>query len=186
VNQAANGGSGKKRRAGIAGRIDSAFRPLETAAAILGGIMMVLAMVLMTLDATMRYLFTAPIQIAPRLIEFYLMVGMFSMPLAWGFRTGGYIRIVAAVALLPVRLRHLILRAGLLLSSVYVAGLAWTSGIHFLDAWRINEVYVGVVDWPVAWSWVWVPMGLALLTARLLLMAFGAAEDLVIIHAEGS
>jgi TRAP-type C4-dicarboxylate transport system permease small subunit len=166
--------------------LDCSLRPVEAAAAVVGGLMMLLAMVLMTLDAIMRYLFTSPIEIAPRLIEFYLMVGMFAMPLAWGFRTGGYIRIVAAVASLPARVRNFIMRAGLLTSSVYVAGLAWASGVHFLETWRSKEVYVGVIDWSIAWSWIWVPVGLGLLAARLVLMSFGAAEDLTVTHSEGN
>ena len=114
------------------------------------------------------------------------MVGMFSMPLAWGFRTGGYIRILAGVAIFPVRLKNFILRGGLLLSSAYVGGLAWMSGIHFYEAWQSNEVYVGVLDWSVAWSWIWVPAGLALLTVRLILMAFGPANELTISNNESS
>ena len=176
----------RRQRRGLLGALDAAFRPLENAAAIAGGVMMVLAMVLMTMDAVLRYLFSAPIQFAPRLIEFYFMVGMFSMPLAWGFRTGGYIRIMAGIASFPARARTAVLRLGLLVSSVYVAGLAWTSGGHFLETWRTGEVYVGVLDWSVAWSWIWVPVGLALLAVRLVLMAFGAAEDLTITHSEGT
>lgn len=166
--------------------IDYSLRPIEAGAAAVGGLMMLLAMVLMTLDAVMRYLFTSPIEIAPRLIEFYLMVGMFSLPLAWGFRTGGYIRIVAAVVSLPARARNFILRAGLLASGVYVAALAWTSAIHFLETWQTKEVYVGVIDWSIAWSWIWVPVGLGLLAARLFLMTFGSAEELNLTHSEGS
>lgn len=178
--------SGRAGGAGILWLVDASFRPLEAAAAVLGGLMMVLAMVLMTLDAVMRYLFRSPIEIAPRLIEYYLMVGMFAMPLAWGFRTGGYIRIMAGIAMLPARARNLILRTGLLLSSVYVCGLAWTSWGHFLDAWRSGEVYVGVLDWSVAWSWIWVPVGLGLLATRLILMAFGAADNLTVTHNEST
>lgn len=166
--------------------VDRWLRPIETAAAIVGGVMMVAAMGWMTVDAFMRYLFTSPSQIAPRLIEFYFMVGMFAMPLAWGFRTGGYIRIIGAVALLPVRLRNTILRLGLLASSVYVSGLTWTSWGRFHEAWETQEVYVSAIDWNVAWSWIWVPVGLGLLALRLVLMAFGPAEDLSVTHSEGT
>lgn len=158
--------------------LEAGFRPVENAAALVGATMMLLAMALMTLDAILRYLFTSPIEFASRLIEFYLMVGMFAMPLAWGFRTGGYIRIIAAVALLPERFRYLVLRLGLLVSAIYVAMLAWTSGLHFLDAWQRDEVYVGVWDWSVGWSWIWVPTGLALLALRLLLLTIGPASEL--------
>jgi len=171
---------------GFVSLIDAAFRPLENAAAVVGGAMMLMAMVFMSLDATMRYLFNSPIQIASRLIEFYFMVGMFAMPLAWGFRTGGYIRIIAAVSLLPVAVKNLILRLGLLVSSGYVGALCWMSGRHFLEAWQSGEVYVGVLDWSVAWSWIWVPAGLGLLAVRLLLLAFGAARHLNMASAEGA
>ena len=166
--------------------LDAAFRPVENAAAIVGGVMMLMAMLLMSLDATLRYLFTSPIQIASRLIEFYFMVGMFAMPLAWGFRTGGYIRIVAAVGLLPRPVKNFILRLGLLLSSAYVGTLSWMSAGHFLEAWRSGEVYVGVLDWSVAWSWIWVPVGLGLLALRLILLTFGPATHLNIASSEGS
>ncbi len=172
-------GSGGPLRA-----IDTGFRSLENAAAVVGGVMMLLAMVLMAMDATLRYLFNSPIQTASRLIEFYLMVGMFAMPLAWGFRTGGYIRIVIAVGLLPARVRSFVLRLGLLVSSVYVGGLAWMSGVHFLEASRSGEVYVGVLDWSVAWSWVWVPVGLGLLVVRLVLLTLGPAANLHVAHGE--
>jgi len=172
--------TGRAEGAGIRRRLDSLLQPVENAAAAIGGAMMVLAMLLMTADAFMRYLFASPIAIAPRLIEFYLMVGMFAMPLAWGFRTGGYIRIIGAVAILPARARNFVLRAGLLVSSVYVGGLAWASGRRFLETWRTGEVYLAVLDWSVAWSWIWVPLGLGLLTARLVLMAFGPARELTV------
>jgi TRAP-type C4-dicarboxylate transport system permease small subunit len=164
--------------------LESVVRPLENVAALVGASMMLLAMAFMTLDATLRYLFNSPIQFASRLIEFYLMVGMFAMPLAWGFRTGGYIRIVGAVALLPERIQHLVLRLGLFVSALYVAMLAWTSGRHFLDAWERDEVYVGVWDWSVAWSWIWVPAGLTLLTLRLLILTVGPASELNAAHSD--
>ena len=178
--------NGTPKGSGAIGALDAAFQPVENAAAIVGGAMMLLAMVFMTLDATLRYLFNSPIQIASRLIEFYFMVGMFAMPLAWGFRTGGYIRIVAAVALLPRPAKNFVLRTGLLVSSVYVGVLAWMSGTHFLQAWRSGEVYVGVLDWSVAWSWIWVPAGLGLLTLRLILLTFGPAANLNITSGEGA
>jgi TRAP-type C4-dicarboxylate transport system permease small subunit len=178
--------TGRPEGRGVVGSLDAAFRPLENAAAVVGGVMMLMAMVLMSLDATMRYLFTSPIQVAPRLIEFYLMVGMFAMPLAWGFRTGGYIRIVAVVSLLPIAIKNFVLRLGLLVSSGYVGALCWMSGTHFLEAWRSGEVYVGVLDWSVAWSWVWVPVGLGLLAVRLFLLAFGPVTALTMTTSEGA
>lgn len=174
------------RRSGILGILETVAQPIENVSAVVGGVMMILAMVLMTGDALGRYVFNSPIMFAPRLIEHYLMVGMFTMPLAWGFRTGGYIRIIAAVNLLPPAFRNLILRMGLLAGSFYVAALAWMSGGKFLEIWRDNEIYVGVIDWPVAWSWIWVPAGLWLFALRLVLMTVGPAANLAVTHSEGA
>jgi TRAP-type C4-dicarboxylate transport system permease small subunit len=147
-----------------------------------GGIMMLAAMVFTAADALLRYLFDAPLSFNFYLTENYLMVGLMTLPMAWGFRTGGLIRITAALELLPGIGRQLLLRAGLLVSCVYVATLAWLAGIHFLDTYQRGDVQMGVIDWPVYWSWVWVPVGLGLLSLRLLVTAFGPARALEVEH----
>jgi hypothetical protein len=38
----------------------------------------------------------------------------------------------------------------------------------FHKAYVDDEFVMGVIDWPVAWSWVWVPVGCLLLALRLL------------------
>lgn len=162
----------------VHGLLDRCLRPVEDAAAIIGGSMMLVAMILSSLDALMRYALNAPLTFQYHLTENYLMVGLVAMPLAWGFRTGGYIRIEGLIHALPGRASDWVLRAGLLVSSIYIAVLAWTAGKHFLDVYRSGEVHFGVIDWPVSWSWIWVPVGCGLLALRLLLMAFGPAGEL--------
>ncbi|WP_323032441.1 TRAP transporter small permease [Paracoccus sp. (in: a-proteobacteria)] len=158
--------------------LDRILRPIENIAALLGAAMMLIAMVLVSADALMRYAFNAPLTFQYTLTEQYLMVALVCLPLAWGFRTGGYIRIEGLIDRLPQALREKVLRAGLITSAVYVAALAWTAGGHFWKAYTTGEVMFGVIDWPVAWSWVWVPVGCWLLAARLLLMSFGPRTQL--------
>ncbi|SMF90070.1 TRAP-type C4-dicarboxylate transport system, small permease component [Azospirillum oryzae] len=159
-------------------RIDHAFRKIELAAAIVGATLMLATMVLISFDALLRYTFNAPLSFAFYLTENYLMVGMMTLPLAWGFRRGGFIRISAFVQLMPETIREMFLRAGLLSGSAYVAVLAWLAGIHFIEVYESGDVQMGVIDWPVSWSWVWVPIGVGLLAVRLVLMAFGPSRDL--------
>jgi TRAP-type C4-dicarboxylate transport system permease small subunit len=158
--------------------IDRVLRKIETAAAIVGGVMMLTAMVLTSLDAVLRYVFNWPLSFNFYLTENYLMVGLMTLPLAWGFRAGGYIRVMALAHVLPARPRGLLLRTGLCAGAIYIAALAWLSGAWFWEVYQRGDVRMGVIDWPVAWSLVWVPIGLGLFAIRLLAMSFGPAENL--------
>jgi TRAP-type C4-dicarboxylate transport system permease small subunit len=158
------------------------LRWCENAAAVAGGAMMLAAMVLTTLDALMRYAFNAPLSFNYYLTENYLMVGLMTLPMAWGFRAGGFIRIMALAAVLPRSIGDALLRVGLLASALYVAALAWLAAGHFIEVWRRGDVQMGVIDWPVAWSWVWLPIGLGLLAARLTATAFGSSQRLNQMH----
>lgn len=158
--------------------LDRMLRPIENLAALFAAVMMLIAMLLVSADALMRYAFNAPLTFQYTLTEQYLMVALVCLPLSWGFRTGGYIRIEGLVSRFPPKSREYVLRAGLILSAVYVAVLAWTAGEHFWTSYTTGEVMFGVIDWPVAWSWVWVPIGCGLLALRLLLATFGPASQL--------
>lgn len=158
--------------------LDRALRLIENAAAIIAGCIMLSAMVLVALDAFLRYLFNAPLQLQYHLTQHYLLVALITMALAWGYRTGGYIRIDGLIGHLPAALRDLVLRGGLLMSSAYIAVLAWKGGQHFWKTYEAGDVQLGLIDWPISWSWVWIPVGCGLLAARLLLISVGPRNDL--------
>lgn len=160
------------------GRLDRAFRPVENLAAQVAAILLVAAMLLVSADALMRYAFHAPLKFQYTLTESYLMIAIVCLPMAWGFRTGGYIRIEALLSRLPSAGRSLLIRMGLVVSAVYVGALGWAAFKHFWSAWLSDEVMFGVIDWPVAWSWFWIPLGILLLTIRLLLIAVGPDSQL--------
>lgn len=101
-----------------------------------------------------------------------------TLPMAWAFREGAYIRVVGFTEPLPPLARQLVLRCGLLLSFVYVSMLAVLSFQHFLQVFLRGDTYMGVYDWPVWLSWVSVPIGTGLLALRVLACAFGPTEDL--------
>jgi TRAP-type C4-dicarboxylate transport system permease small subunit len=158
--------------------VDRTIRPVEAAAACFAAAAMLLAMVLTSADALLRYGLNRPLNFNYFLTEYYIMVAMICMPLAWAFRTGGYIRISFLLHALPKRAGDLLLRAGLLLAAIYISDLAWLGGLEWYDVYRSGEVEMGVIDWPWSWSWIWVPVGLWLLALRLLLCALGPAADL--------
>jgi len=169
----------RPREISIAERV---FQPIENAAAILAGALMVLAMVLTTADALLRYTINRPLNFNYFLTEYYLMVGIVCLPMAWAFRTGGYIRISFLLSALPEGLGTWLLRVGLIVSAFYSGWLAWLGGLNWHDAWVTNAVDIGVIDWPWSWSWLPVPVGMGLLTLRLVLTALGPAAELNIAH----
>lgn len=163
--------------------LDAILRPLEIFAAAVGGIMIVSAMLLTAADVIFRYIFDWPLDFAYYFSENYLMVGMLTMPMAWGFRTGGYIRVIGLARMLPPVLRDLLLRLGLLAGAVYLATLGWLAWEKFIDAYSTNSVEMGVIDWPISWSWIWIPIGCLVFSLRLLVMTIGPAGELHFDHA---
>lgn len=158
--------------------LDKGLRCVELIAVVLAGIIMIVSMILVASDAILRYLFNAPLSFQYHLTENYLLVALVTLALAWGYRTGGYIRITFLVSKMSIKVKELVLRAGLLISAIYIGVLAWRGGKYFWYAYESNQVQMGLIDWPVAWSWVWVPVGCGLLAMRLVLVALGPSSEL--------
>lgn len=139
---------------------------------------MFVAMVLTTLDATLRYTIGHPIPYQFYFSGHYLMVAMVTLCLPWAFREGGYIRVTILTGALPSAPRNLIYRIGLLLGALYIFMLAWTSGEYTVASFAKNSVIIEELNWPVAWQWVAVPVGCGVLFLRLSLLVLGPAENL--------
>jgi|TARA_R110002126_G_scaffold86592_1_gene209006 TRAP-type C4-dicarboxylate transport system permease small subunit len=158
--------------------LDEALCRLELIALLIAATFLLTTMVLVSLDSLMRYALNKPLLFQYTLTEDYLLVGMITMSLAWGFRTGGYIRITGVAAFMPPRVAEWLLRAGLMFSAAYIATLGWKAGQEFLKTAITGEAKIGVFAWPVWASWIWIPLGLGLLALRLLICAAGPAQNL--------
>jgi len=156
--------------------LDGALCAVENVMAAFGGVVIAVTMVLVSTDAVLRHVFSAPIPWQFTLTESYLMVAGIALGLSWGYRTGGRIRINLLLASMPERLRRPMLRLGNLLVAPYIAVLAWKAGERTWDAFANNDMMMGIIDWPVGWSWVWVPAALVVLMLRLILDAFGDVD----------
>lgn len=171
--------SGAKRLYAL---VDRVLRALELIAVLIAAAMMLAAMVLMTIDTLMRYGFNNPLLFQLPLTEDYLLVGLVMLALPWGFRTGGYIRISGVAGKLPPALRLGLFRIGLLVSAAYTAMLCWQSWMLMVKVFIAGETKMGVMDFPIWLSQVWVPIGLGLLTARLVMTAIGPDENVHVEH----
>lgn len=152
-------------------QLDRGLQGIERACALVSGAAAIAAMLLVTADAIMRHLFSAPLTFQLMLTQNYLLVALLLLAMPWGYRTGGFIRLDILFLALPTTARHLLIRTGLFLSSLYVGALAWLAWGKFLSAWTRGDVVLGVIDWPVSWSWIWLPIGLGLLSLRLMVDA---------------
>lgn len=151
--------------------LDRVLRPIENACALIAGLATLTAMVTVSADAILRHVFANPLTFQHFLTENYLMVALLLLALPWGYRTGGFIRIDFLVDALPPPVPMMIGRLCLVLAAAYVGYLGWLGALSFLASYRSGEVEMGVIDWPVAWSKVFVPVGLFLLMLRLLIDA---------------
>lgn len=161
---------------------DGCLRPVELAAAVFAAAVVVVAMLLNSFDALLRYSINQPLSFNLFVTENYLMVSMIFLPMAWGFRTGGFIRLTFLLHLLPKAGASMILRLGLFASAVYCLDLAWTAGMNWHELYAANARDLGIIDWPWHWSWIWVPIGMGLLTLRLGLTAIGPDDNLYVAH----
>ena len=151
--------------------LDRALALVESVAAVGAGIAMLITVLLVSVDVVMRYVFAAPLTFQFHLVQFYLLVAMVLLALPWGYRHGGAIQIKLIFMALPPRAYEPILRLGLAAASLYMLVLAYEGYGEFHEAYTRSRVVMGVVDWPVAWSWVFVPVGCGLLALRLLIDA---------------
>src|SRR5699024_2420935 len=112
----------------------------------------------------MRHLFGSPISISFTLVESYLLVMSLALGLPWGYRTGAWISVTFLSDRLSEQNKHIIFRLGCLIAFPYVLSLFWFSAIETYDLFVNNEHMFGIISWPLGWSWIWVPMGLGVLT----------------------
>jgi TRAP-type C4-dicarboxylate transport system permease small subunit len=125
-------------------------------------------MVLVSIDALFRYAFGLPLQFQYELTENYLMVAAILMPLAHVTRSGQHIAIDAFHHVLPaIVLRPLAVLGNLGMIALLLA-VTYGSGLKAFEAFSLNETTFGVIDWPVGWSRIWVPLGCGLFCLRLI------------------
>jgi len=160
-------------------RVDRLYRKVELAAIVLAGLVILAVMALVSTDAVLRRGLDYPLTFQLPLSENYLLVALTMLSLAWGYRRGGTIRVHILIDALPRTVSVPILRIGLGISSIYILALGVLAYSTFHEALVNNEVQMGVIDWPVAWSWFWIPVGCGLLAVRLAIEVFKPEDELL-------
>lgn len=151
-----------------------ALERLENLFATISGLTLFVIMLLVTIDALGRHFFNNPLSFQFELTQNYLLVIAVMLALAWGVRSGAHIRVTFVCDRLPPRLARAVGTVNMLLAAAVCAGITWMSAGRAWHAWVNTELEMGVIDWPVAYARVWVPLGFGLLTLRMLLDAWQA------------
>lgn len=130
-------------------------------------------MLVVTLDATLRYVISSPLTWSYELIGLYLMVAIFFLALPDTLTHHGHIAVDIFQRLIPFRLRHLLLGLGYALSTWIVTLIAWGAGQRLTTAFLRDERIAAVVPWPTWIAYLLVAVGSAAMILRCLARVYG-------------
>ncbi|MGI6856744.1 TRAP transporter small permease [Mesorhizobium sp. 1B3] len=130
-------------------------------------------MLVVTLDATLRYVISSPLTWSYELIGLYLMVAVFFLALPDTLTHHGHIAVDIFQRLIPFRLRHLLLGLGYALSTWIMTLITWGAGQRLTTAFLRDERIAAVVPWPTWIAYLLVVVGSAAMILRCLARVYG-------------
>lgn len=125
-------------------------------------------MVLVSMDAILRYGFNSPLRWVFEIVTYYLMVIALYFALSATFTHGDHVNISFLRDMLPKRLRNGLDIVWVLMSAVVLAFAAYGTGHHAMSAWTNNDFIPGYFLWPSWLSHLPIPLGFALIVLRLI------------------
>jgi TRAP-type C4-dicarboxylate transport system permease small subunit len=145
------------------------FEKFYMAAAMISIFVMMLSI---SADALSRYLFGSPITGQYEFTQFYLLVILVFMALPRTYIIGGHIRLNLLDGYrrkIPFNLSE---RCNAALAGIAFGAIAWVSGLEAIDKFVSQDKLFGAVQFPIYWSYVWVPLGSGLMALRLIYEIF--------------
>lgn len=124
-------------------------------------------MVLVSLDAILRYGFNSPLRWVFELVTYYLMVIALYFALSSTFTHGDHVSIDLLRDMMSPRVRRVLDIVWVLASAVVFCFLAYGTGRHTISAWQNNDFIPGYFLWPSWLSHLAIPLGIALIILRL-------------------
>lgn len=126
-----------------------------------------LIMVIISMDAVLRYAFNAPLRWAFELVSYYLMVIGVYFAVSTTFTSGDHISITLLRDVIPPRLRAWIDVVWVSIAAVIFGFMAYGTYHHTISARENVEFIPGIILWPAWLSHLPIPLGCALLVLRL-------------------
>lgn len=156
------------------------LKRLEQAGMFIAVFAMATIMILVSLDAVLRYGFNSPLRWVFEIVTYYLMVIALYFSLSATFTHGDHIGIDLLRDMMPRRLRNVLDIIWVLASAVVFGFMAYGTGHHTLSAWENNDFIPGYILWPSWLSHLAIPLGITLLVLRLVhhaIMLIVAGDD---------
>lgn len=132
------------------------------------GVALVLMMLHIAADVTLRYLFSSPIHGTVEIVSTYYMVAVVFLPLALIETKNGHIVVELVSQHLPARVQEWQIALVALVSAAYFGAFAWRTWDDALQKMAVGEVSLGnvpVTVWPTRF---YLPIGCALITLVLI------------------
>jgi len=151
------------------GRFLALFEKLYMAVAMISIFVMMLSI---SADALSRYLFGSPITGQYEFTQYYLLVILVFMALPRTYIIGGHIRLKLLDEYrhkIPFSLSE---RCNAALGGIAFGAIAYVSGLEAVDKFAHQDKLFGAVQFPIYWSYVWVPLGCGLMALRLIYEIF--------------
>jgi TRAP-type C4-dicarboxylate transport system permease small subunit len=124
-------------------------------------------MVIQAVDVTLRYCFNFPLQWSYGLISHYLLVAAFFLAMPYTCRVGGHVNVDVVVRTLARPLQGALHLLTLLLSLLLFSIIVYEGAILTGKSWSGTEIMPDFYNWPSWTSNVFVPVGIALVEARI-------------------
>lgn len=159
--------------AGEAGGFSRALATLEVAMMAVSAVAIAAIMIIVTLDASLRYVLSAPLTWSYELIGLYLMVAVFFLALPDTLNHHGHIAVDIFQRSFPLRLRHLLLGIGYALSTWVMVLITWGAAQRLKTAFVQDERIAALVAWPTWVAYLLVAVGSAAMVLRCLVRVHG-------------
>lgn len=118
-------------------------------------------------DALGRYVFNRPLQGSFEFTSLYLMVIITFLAMPAAYATGGMVRLDVLKGPLSRIPWHLSERFNTFAGALVFGFVAWHAGHEAFEKFASRDTTFGVIQFPIYWSYVWVPLGCGLVALRL-------------------
>lgn len=118
-------------------------------------------------DALGRYVFNRPLQGSFEFTSLYLMVILTFLAMPASYSAGAMVRLDVFTAPLSRLPGHLSERINTFAGAAVFGFIAWHSGHEAIAKFISRDTTFGVIQFPLYWSYVWVPLGCGLMAVRL-------------------
>lgn len=148
--------------------IDRGLSALDSILMVLVVMMMLAMMVLVSIDAALRYGFNQPLVFASDLVTLYLLPGAMFMALSYTLRRGGHIGVDVFVERMSPRCYNIVIGSVLLISLPVLAVMAMQVCRFTFESWAQQEMMIGLYEWALWPSKAIVAVSLVVLLVRVL------------------